>query len=92
MYLNSLCSGETNNPSKDKSAAGCEIHLLCFGINLTLWAKSKDATHPSHPHCTRRLWFETIHIQSSLILLYTLSLDLRFDGRPAILHTSWTSG
>ena len=36
MYLNSLCSGETNNPSKDKSAAGCEIHLLCFGINLTL--------------------------------------------------------
>lgn len=92
MYLNSLGSGETNNSSKDKSAARCEIRLLCFGSNLTLLAKSMDATHSSHPHCTYRLWFETLHIQSSLILLYTLSLDLRFDGRPAILHTSWTSG
>ena len=55
MYLNSLCSGETNNSSKYKSAARCEIQLLCFGINLTLWAKSMDATLSSHPHCTRRL-------------------------------------
>ena len=33
MYLNSLCSGETNNSSKDKSAARCEIHL-CVLVSI----------------------------------------------------------